>query len=253
MPLKPGHGCHMCPVCEGTGWRRRRKADAEWDAYAGIEVPAQAKAEDISIGAIREAVQAERERPDIGHAALARAERVIEIAERPESERFGWEVQWERMCANGSYAELVVALEVLRMREEARYQIVWQVVVLGHGYRPEERDDAGKVARPASGLIRLSEGRQAFLNESMSVLASLMPERIRVPAWIRDRDRLAKKSLWHGRSPAHARERHQRDEEVRRLRFEEGWKISQLQREFALSRSHVKRICRIPEQEEEAA
>ena len=243
----------MCPVCEGTGWRRRRVNDPEFDAYAGIEVPAQTKAEDISIGAMREAIQAERERPDIAHAALARATRAVELAERPESERFGWEVQWERMCAHGSYQELVTALELVRMREEARYRMIWQVVVLGHMYKPETRDERGAVTEPATGLIRLSDASQTFLNESMIVLTALMPERIRVPYWIRQRDKAAKKSLWHGRTPAHARERRERDDEVRRLRFEEGWKVSALQRRFALSKRQVLRICQIPEQEDEAA
>lgn len=241
----------MCPVCEGTGWRRRRRNDPEFDAYAGIEVPAQAKADDISIGAMREALAAERERPDIGHAALARATHAVELAERPDSDRFGWEVQWDRMCAHGSYAELVVALELTRMREENRYQMIWQVVVLGNGYKPEERDERGKVTRPASGIVRLSDTSAAFLNESMVFLTALMPERIRVPFWIRQHHKEAKKSLWHGRTPAHARERGERDAEVRRLRVEEGWKISRLQQQFALSKRQVQRICNIPEQEED--
>lgn len=243
----------MCPVCEGTGWRRRRVSDPEFDAYAGIEVPARTKADDISVGAMREALAAQRERPEIAYQAESRARMIVETHERPESERFGWERQWDRMCAHGSYAELVVALELLRMREERRYQVIWQVVVLGHGYRTEERDESGRVTRPASGLIRLSDGRQSFLNESMSVLASLMPERIRVPRWIRERDATAKKSLWHGRSPAHARERRERDEEVRRLRVEEKVPLGQLMRRYALSKRQIQRICNIPDEEETAA
>ena len=243
----------MCPVCEGTGWRRRRKSDPEFDSYAGIEVPETKDPNDfsISVGEVREALAEQRDRPDIAHAALARATHTLELVDRPDSDQFGWERQWERMCAHGSYAELVVALELVRMREENRYRVIWQIVVLGHGYKAEERDDRGHVTRPASGLIQLSEQKQAFLNESMVYLTALMPERIRVPHWIRGRDAAAKKSLWHGRTPAHARERRERDEEVRRLRHEEGWKVSALQRQFALSKRQVLRICSIPEQEDE--
>lgn len=206
----------------------------------------------VSVGEIREALAEQRERPEIAHAALARVDHALELADRPESDRFGWEVQWDRMCAHGSYAELVVALELTRMREENRYRIIWQVIVQGHAYQPEERDDRGKVTRPASGLIRLSDASAAFLNESMVFLTALMPERIKVPFWLRDRHKDAKKSLWHGRTPAHARERRERDEEVRRLRGE-GVKVSALQRQFALSKRQVIRICNIPEQEEDEA
>lgn len=218
------HGCKPCLVCDGLGWRRRRKSDPETDAYASTPVPPAEKAEDVSLGAIRGALQAQRERPEIGFASLARATRAVEAAERPDSERFGWEIAWERMCRLGSYAELRVALELLRTSEPDRYSIVWQKVCLGQP-------------------IELSERRQTFLNESMGVLASFMPERIRVPRYLREEvaAKARKQSLWQGKSPAHKRERRERDEEIRRRRAE-GEPIGHLQRSFALSRMQIHRI-----------
>lgn len=219
------HGCYACPVCEGTGWRRRRKSDPKIDGYAAVEVPSADKAEDISVGAIRRALENQRERPEIGFYALAKATRAVDLHERPDEEKFGWERAWDRMCAHGSYAELRVALEILRMTEQPRYSIVWQKVCL---------------QQP----IRLSDGRQSFLNESMVVLTGYMPEKIRVPRYLRDdvTAKARKRSLQYGKSPAHLRERRERDDEIRRLRAE-GTPIGQLQRRFALSRMQIHRIC----------
>lgn len=219
------HGCYPCPGCEGTGWRRRRTTDVAIDAYAGVEVESRYAADDISVGAMRRALQVEKERPELRDTNLRRAQRLIDQQERPESLRFSWEDAWDRMCAAGSYAELMVALEVLRGREESRYSVVWQIVCL---------------QQP----VTLSSQRQAFLNESMAVLASFMPERIRVPYWLREdkKNALKKESLWRGRSPAHARERKERDAEVCRLAFEEDWKNARLCAWFALSLAQVKRI-----------
>lgn len=227
------HGCYACPVCEGTGWRRRRRNDPAVDSYAGIEVPEQAAADDISVGAIRRALAEQRERPEIGHDALARATHAVEAAERPDGDRFGWEAAWERMCAAGSYAELRVALELLRMQAEARYSIVWQIVCL---------------QQP----IILSDGRAAFLNESMVELTTFMPEKIRVPRWLRDdvAAKARKQSTWYGKSPAHIRERRERDDEIRRLKAD-GVKLGVLQRQFALSKAQILKICAKKEPEHE--
>lgn len=218
------HGCYPCSVCEGTGWRRRRKSDPEIDGYAAVEVPTTDKPEDISVGAIRKALAAQKERPEIAFDALARATHLVEAAEEPEQERFGWEVVWERMCKSGSYAELSVALELLRQSEQSRYSIIWQVVCL---HQP----------------IRLSEGRQMFLNESMVALTTFMPDPIKVPRHLREdkRAQARKTSLWHGKSPAHKRERRERDEEIRSRRAA-GTKISVLQRDYALSRMQIHNI-----------
>lgn len=224
-PFRVGHGCRPCLVCEGHGWRRRRKNDPEIDAHAAIEVPKQEDAADISLPAIRAAIIAQRERPEIGHDALARTTHLLEAHERPEAEKFGWETAYERMCAHGSYAELRVALELLRTDQQPRYSIVWQVVCL---HQP----------------IRLSDGRQTFLNESMVELTVFMPDRIRVPRWLREdqRAKARKQSLWHGKSPAHKRERRERDDEIRRRRFEDKEPIGRLQRDYALSRMQIHRI-----------
>lgn len=223
------HACYACPVCEGTGWRRRRKGDPSIDGYAGVEVPASKDPDDFSltVGEVRQALQEQKARPEIGYDALARATHLLNAAERPETEMFGWEAAYERMCKAGSYAELGVALELLRMRQQSRYSIIWQVVCL---HQP----------------IRLSEGRQTFLNESMVELTSFMPERIRLPKHLRpEREAEARKnSLWYGKSPAHIRERRERDEEIRRRRFEDGEPIGRLQRDYALSRMQIHNILK---------
>jgi hypothetical protein len=91
--------------------------------------------------------------------------------------------------------------------------------------------------------LRLSDGRLAFLNESMGILAVYMPEKIRVPRYLRDdvQNAKKKKSRWHGRSPAHARERAERDAEIVE-RKEAGDKISLLCRDYALDRRSIHRI-----------
>lgn len=221
------HGCTPCPGCDGMGWRRRRVSDASLDGYASVEVPQSFDPEKRGelLKAVRTSLAAERERPEMRDQAIRRTTRLLDLAERPESVRFAWEERWEAMCAQGSYAELVVAFEILRQRYPDDYSLIWQVEVMQTG-------------------IELSDGRQRYLNASMVRLASMMPERIRVPYFLRAavRNDLKKESLWRGRMPAHARERLERDMQVRRLRYEDEWKLRRLGEHFALSMAQVKRI-----------
>lgn len=221
------HGCTPCLACEGLGWRRRRVSDPTLDGYAAVPVPDTFDPEKRGelLKAVRASLDAERDRPEMRDQAIRRTARLLDNEERPESVRFAWEERWESMCAQGSYAELCVAFEVMRQRYPDHYSIVWQVEVM-------------QVS------IELSAGRQQFLNEAMVRLASMMPERIRIPYYLREKTqhRLKKDSLWRGRQPAHMRERSLRDMELRRLRYEEDWKLRRLGEHFAISSAQVKRI-----------
>lgn len=205
---------------------------------AGVPVPAQDDPDDISVGAIRRALAEDKARPELGYAALTRATAAVNAHDRPEEDRYAWEVAWERMCKTGSYAELVVALELLRMKAQPRYSIIWQKVCL---HQP----------------IELSDGRQAFLNQSMVYLTVFMPEQIRLPRYLRDEvaAKAKKHSLQHGKGPAHARERLLRDQEIVQRRAE-GEKIARLCRDYALSRMTIHRIiskAKEPEENEPVA
>lgn len=216
------HGCRSCTVCNGFGWRDRRAGDKAWDEYASVELAPRPTG---LVNEVKQALALEKERPGLRDAALRRADRVL-LEMQGTTTAFGWEVAWERKTKHGSYGELVLALERLRDTEEHRYRAVWRVVVL---------DEASGVLPP-----RL----QGFLNESMVVLTSMMPERIKVPRWLRadEVNDVRKESLWRGKTPAHRRQRQERDAEVNRLRFEEGWKVARLARHFALSEMQIKRI-----------
>lgn len=226
--VSPKHGCLPCLVCDSTGWRKRRAGESEWDEYAGVEM---APAPTGLVNEVKQALALEKERPELREIALRRADRVLGEMTGITLEE-GWELAWRRKSKAGSYRELVRALDLLRDgsrtvgAETERYRVIWRFVVL---------------AEP----VELSDRVSAFLNESMVVLASMMPERIKVPRWLNETSAHAarKNSLWFGKTPAHARQRKERDEEIRRLRFEEGWKVKRLARHFALSEMQIKRIA----------
>jgi hypothetical protein len=214
-------GCSPCLQCDGTGWRKRRAGDGDWDEYAGVEL---APVPTGLVNEVKQALALEKERPELRDVALRRADRVLGELTGVTVEE-DWAAAWRRKTGAGSYAELAFALERLRDTDTGRYRAVWRFVVLDEP-------------------VELGDATRAFVNESMVVLASMLPERIRVPRWLQPQaeNHARKESLWRGQTPAHARQRAERDAEMRRLRFEEGWKIKRLCRHFGLAEAQVKRI-----------
>jgi hypothetical protein len=219
------HGCVVCLICEGTGWRKRRAGDPEWDEYAGVELAPEPT--DL-LGQVRQALALEQERPELRDVALRRADRVLGEMNGVTHE-LGWVDAWKRKAKQGSYAELAAALEVLRDREPNRYGAIWHYVVLNEP-------------------IELSAVVQGFLNESMVVLASMMPDRIRVPKQLTDEaaNAAAKTANWRGRTPAHARARRERDLEIQRLRYSEGWQVKRIAAHYGMTRQQIQKIAPPP-------
>lgn len=211
------HGCRLCLVCDGWGWRRARPGDAHYDEYARVEVGEKAQ-------------QTAARRDDLGR-RLARTERLLREWEGDQSLGYAWEEKQRRQFRQGDYRALLNALEALRQRFPRRYATWWRFVVT--------HDDA--VQGPAL---------TAEIAETTRLLAyQYMPEReIRVPTHLDPVNQAAarKHSLWRGQTPAHARQRAERDELIRKQRYEQEWKISRIARYHALSERQVKNILYRP-------
>lgn len=216
------HGCSRCVVCDGVGWRKRRAGEPEWDEYAAVEM---APPPTGLLNEVKQALALEKERPGLRDVALRRADRVLQEMTGVTHEE-PWADSWRRKCRQGSYRELQRALERLRDSEEARYRVIWRLVILDDGTVPNER-----IA--------------AFLNESMVVLASMMPDRIKLPRHLTPEEghRARKASLWHGKTVGHVQARQERNREIQRLRYVEGWKVKRIARHYGLSEMQVKRIA----------
>lgn len=211
------HGCTPCLGCDGTGWRRRRKGDPEYDAYAGAEIESDQGHSDRKRW--EELQDLERR--------LAQTEAYIAHYEgRDDDVEVGWERRRLAQWRQGSYAELVLALADLERRWPSGYSLFWRHVVLG-GY--------GRLTGRAL---------DALLEVARLLAYELMPEQIKVPRALRGDERAAdaKESLWRGRTAKHEQARRERDQRIIHQRFVLGWKVARIARYHALEERSVKRI-----------
>ena len=220
--FKTRHGCVPCLGCDGTGWRRRRVGDPEFDAYSGTEIGSEQG--DADRKRWEELQDLERR--------LAHTERLLALHERPDTVEEAWEESRARMWRQGDYARLVRAMEGLRAIYPRRFSIFWRVCVL--------HED-----------VRLSESLREELDRTAALIAAAMgPKRIRVPRHLEAdaANEARKQAMWRGQTPAHAKARRERDELIRAMRSgaHDGtpWKFARLARHFALSERQIKTIVK---------
>ena len=211
------HGCTPCLGCEGSGWRRRRKSDPVFDAYAGAELDSFKGKSDRKRW--EELQDLERR--------LAHTERVLAVYEGRDETEVGWETRRAAQWRQGSYGELVRALRKLEQTMPGAHSIFWRHVVLG-------------------GYGQLSDRLQHLVYRTARYIAySLMPDgEIRVPRALRGDERAAdaKESLWRGRTEAHDLARRERDQLILHQRHVLRWKVSRIARYHALEERTIKRI-----------
>lgn len=215
VPIR--HGCKPCLNCKGTGWKRVHvpKGDmgTNWDEYGGMRVSSREPARDTKPW--------ERERETARH--LRHVDRLLASWESPETQQEGWERRREAQWRSGSFDALAKALLQLERVAPRRFSLLWRVYVL---------------EQP----ITLTSAMKERLGESVWLLEPLMPTPILLPAHLNESMEAGERKRGLHRAPAKLRT--DRDHEIRRLRFDEGWKINRLAREFHLSEWSIKMICR---------
>lgn len=155
------HGCHMCSSCDGKGERKRRRGEAQHDAYSGLPLD--------------EAVRA-REDDLLKHAPRRweglRDDERLDMSEDP---------TWRRKAAyeaQGSYVDLEHQLEWLSLSHHPRYEL------LTHWVDSQAQD----------GLWwTWSQEAEQGVHDTIVLLARRMGKPIRVPNWTRAALRVSKK------------------------------------------------------------
>lgn len=140
-----------CLMCDGTGWRRRRKGEPHYDEYLGTEVDTAATKRPEGMSPQR--IDAELER--LGHSL-----KLSEGLADPE-EAYGWERNRERRDKGASYAELDRVLEALRAVRPFDWDFITWVygsgldVELDRVGRAWEERIVAAIAQVMSGAIRI--------------------------------------------------------------------------------------------------
>lgn len=179
-------GSRFCPVCDGSGWRVRRRLspshpeyEQPWDEYTREPVT-------------EETVQHPQA---MTRYQLDRALDQLEEYER--GERFGWEREREVYERRGSYVELALALDQLALSWPPGYVQVRRQYLRGLGFEPSATSqllcDAGEewLAREMRGRIRVprwlseevAESRQATVFElrDQGLTPGQIARRLRIP------------------------------------------------------------------------
>lgn len=148
---RPRHGCNMCPVCDGSGERKRRRGDDAWDAYSRQP-----------LAELERAVSEARADDD------GRKRRLV-LAESRSSHDAGYrfEVERKRLFDEGSYAELDLALNWLQREYWQSFEVV--------------RSWLGACENPSIWQF----GQHRSLELAIGRLEGKMPWPIRVPRWVR--------------------------------------------------------------------
>lgn len=157
--IRRGQGRRLCPLCEGSGWRKRRAGDEEWDEY--LERPLRGSqrarepfrlADDIRrLSAQIERLEADE---DARNGSYGR-------------ERYGWEVERRRLERSGSYRELERLLSRLMLAWPSGYWVLH--VVYWRGLP-----------------LTLSPRHAQLEVDAVGWIEERMPAEIRVPPWLLD-------------------------------------------------------------------
>lgn len=173
-PGRVDHACYQCDVCDGSGWRKRRRGEEPHDPMTGLSSSELAVAADAPAPIQRRSHEAN----------LGEESDPLERSRRARDR-------------SGSYRELERCLEILRDREPWLYELVWHVLVCGEPIVLSPAAQAGL----ENGIVWLArEMRQA------RVPRSLLDTQERRDA--------KKVSLWRGRAPGHEKQRGQRNAEI---------------------------------------
>lgn len=222
-----------CPVCKGTGRRRRRGVSSPCDqcvdkngkptgrvridAYTGRQRTAAIKTEPFT------AKQMSQWETDT-ELALSHIESLLRMNEGSEAAHDAFSAAYEtgeKLLAQGSYPDLRLALAWLRDKHPVAHSLIWQAVIYASFGPPEG-------------------GVRSACEAVCETLAAKMPERIDVPPWARDAAtwRDSKESLWRGQTPAHTEKRAARDNEIR-AQHTNGTPVSSIVANYALKKTQV--------------
>lgn len=151
----------LCPLCEGSGWRKRRPGDEEWDEYLERPLRGPRKPQEpFRLADDIRRLSAEIERLEANEAAREGSY---------EHERYGWEAEKRRMNRLGSYRDLERLLRDLFRDWPTAYWVLYLVYWRGLP-------------------LRLSRAHQDLEERAVVWLSERMPEEIRVPAWHAEAD-----------------------------------------------------------------
>lgn len=179
-------GSRYCPICDGSGWRVRRRLNPShpqyeqpWDEYT------------------RQPVEAEEDQHPhaMDRYQLDRALDQLEIFER--GERFGWERERQVYERRGSYVELGLVLDRLAERWPSGYLQIRRVYLRGLSFEPsmatslladaaEEwlaREMRGEIRVPIWLIEQAAQTREATIQEltEQGLSAGQIARRLRIP------------------------------------------------------------------------
>jgi hypothetical protein len=172
----------MCAACDGRGERRRRKGEAEHDAYTGLTIEDAIKAREA------DELKRVRKRPSF---ALSDDESPM----RDEEPMWRARELYERQ---GSYADLRRALDSLRAVAPGRYErllrwLAWRQssLLVAKDGRPLTRDGM-PVMRCE--WWQWSERAERDVQDTIRAIAAVLPKPIRLPNAVAAAARVAMKS-----------------------------------------------------------
>ncbi len=157
--------------------------------------------------------------------ALARIEALLKMNEGQEAAHDSFSAAYDtgqKLLAQGSYPDLARALTWLRDLDPVAHSLIWQAVI----YAP--------FGPPAGTVLSTCE-------TICETLAERLPERIEVPRWANEAAEWRDKheSLWRGKTKAHAKQREERDTEIRNLA---STPTSVIAEQFGISDRHARRL-----------
>ena len=202
------HGCLLCLVCDGTGWRPRRAGETGEDEYLNPG----------TFGETWTIVEDRRTRDR----AIAKLESLQLVREGDEGtgDRFTFALDCrDAQYRQGSFAELEQVLHWLRDVQPQTYSLVMSRLV----YQDVD-------ATPL----------RSVLEQACELISARMPEEIRVPSHLfpDEAARARYRSLRFGRTEAHARDRAARNGDIVG-KLGAGWPVGSIAAYYGLTQSWI--------------